>query len=60
MDVRGVRPARLDLGIVLRALARDREARRTLVAALKSPRQAEAAAHLRALGVPAPGVRARG
>ncbi|MFI0967851.1 helix-turn-helix domain-containing protein [Streptomyces sp. NPDC021080] len=48
---------RLDLGIVLRHLARHDEARRTLLAAhealrrLNSPRQAEAAAELRELGV---------
>jgi tetratricopeptide (TPR) repeat protein len=45
-------PARLDLGIVLRTLARDPEARRVLataqaaLAAMNSPRQAEAAAEL--------------
>ncbi|MGW1951174.1 ATP-binding protein [Streptomyces sp. NPDC001920] len=49
-------PARLDLGIVLCGLARDQEARQTLLAAhdglveLKNPRLAEAATHLRALG----------
>ncbi|WP_349372173.1 NB-ARC domain-containing protein [Streptomyces sp. G-G2] len=48
-------PARLDLGIVLRRLARYEEARETLLVAhaaltrLKSPRQEEAAAELRAL-----------
>jgi transcriptional regulator with XRE-family HTH domain/tetratricopeptide (TPR) repeat protein len=50
-------PTRLDLGIVLRHLARYDEARRTLLAAhealrkLNSPRQAEATAELRELDV---------
>jgi tetratricopeptide (TPR) repeat protein len=50
-------PTRLDLGIVLRHLARYDEARRTLLAAheglrkLNSPRQAEATAELRELEV---------
>ncbi|MEV8033713.1 helix-turn-helix domain-containing protein [Streptomyces sp. NPDC086182] len=48
-------PARLDLGLVLRRLARYREARETLLAArtglgeLNSPREAEAAAEIREL-----------
>lgn len=57
-------PAQLELGRVLRRLGQDEEARTALTSALRTftehhhPRRAEAAAELRAAGVPAIGTRA--